>query len=735
MARHGGFGVAATVSEQTANKILRDAVLGASAGALFLPLISEQTIEGQTVSLTGVLRLEVPTIHFHDNSDGLVEVFVTFSSTAYATLNGVRYGESTFTLTASASVGLVTNIVPDSDQVVLGVDTSRLNFEQLDFMLVIGQELPHPVVLALTSSDTVALVNAFVHALPSFIVSFAMMRRDISSSHHFPFNGIHSQSIFLLYQFTLSASRVVYRVLDGAVTVGADFINADNGQSVTPTQGDVNQLVNLIDTPAEGECWTNTISQDAWEEGLPYEPYITRSGHPSGGDIAITVNMELMKSVAAIIARQMQGIWVENTTQFVTVDLGYAAFEKPLYPGVQDGLAVSLVVDNAYAGRTPAAINIQAYREVPRDAPWAQRWLMYPARVDIATPVWIDFLALGLGIMFAILVPALIPLIAMAVGFVALTVSAIVESIEDAARRHPNRIPIPGPGSGRLTGATGSVWHWSQQYASFCPSSYDTAYQAKPEAMSGPLGTIICPATWSVYDFSPIPVTFKLRDDFEAQYGLQVVLDWEVRRGDTNALLARATKQYWDAAGNGPIFEHMTPELYAVDRYNVSVRVRIQVAAQIGTIGLISSNVSISDPLDRHHKFVHWGPYSVWYLNKKDLDENGGPHVYMHVRRSRIHRVAVFARCNALKDIYRHRDDGFWVPDWQYLDELPFPVEHADRPIERAMLCDYCFFGGPDKHDLRTLENVPSLTYLRGLHSKKLKLEGWRVHSTKMQKV
>lgn len=32
---------------------------------------------------------------------------------------------------------------------------------------------------------------------------------------------------------------------------------------------------------------------------------------------------------------------------------------------------------------------------------------------------------------------------------------------------------------------------------------------------------------------------------------------------------------------------------------------------------------------------------------------------------------------------------------FQYLDELPFPV--AELNDHRAEICEYCFFGGPDK--------------------------------------
>jgi hypothetical protein len=41
-------------------------------------------------------------------------------------------------------------------------------------------------------------------------------------------------------------------------------------------------------------------------------------------------------------------------------------------------------------------------------------------------------------------------------------------------------------------------------------------------------------------------------------------------------------------------------------------------------------------------------------------------------------------------------DDGWLSPHLEYMDALPFPLE--ELVARRAAVCDYCFFGGPDKN-------------------------------------
>ena len=60
-------------------------------------------------------------------------------------------------------------------------------------------------------------------------------------------------------------------------------------------------------------------------------------------------------------------------------------------------------------------------------------------------------------------------------------------------------------------------------------------------------------------------------------------------------------------------------------------------------------------------------------------------------RYTRIHRTDPSRRC-----LFATRfPGGFTAPDIEYLDDLPFPS--SDLAHHRRRVCDYCFYGGPDK--------------------------------------
>ncbi|HET9649267.1 MAG TPA: hypothetical protein VFP34_13710 [Microlunatus sp.] len=98
-----------------------------------------------------------------------------------------------------------------------------------------------------------------------------------------------------------------------------------------------------------------------------------------------------------------------------------------------------------------------------------------------------------------------------------------------------------------------------------------------------------------------------------------------------------------------------------------------------------------SDRLDHSHPYVHWGgtvPLPAFVKTADgSLTRNGLASVD---RRSKIHRTDLPGRC-LFADAYgpvitQHPD---------YLDALPFP--ETELSLHRELVCDYCFFGGPDK--------------------------------------
>jgi hypothetical protein len=107
----------------------------------------------------------------------------------------------------------------------------------------------------------------------------------------------------------------------------------------------------------------------------------------------------------------------------------------------------------------------------------------------------------------------------------------------------------------------------------------------------------------------------------------------------------------------------------------------------VGEIWSGEQGIIIEDSLDRSHKYVQWGPHKVYFNNKGTNNE-----WWSHTRKSRIHRTALSARCKML----RANSLKFWPDYFKYSDKLPFTWEDLDQ--NRKELCEYCFFGGPDKH-------------------------------------
>ena len=162
---------------------------------------------------------------------------------------------------------------------------------------------------------------------------------------------------------------------------------------------------------------------------------------------------------------------------------------------------------------------------------------------------------------------------------------------------------------------------------------------------------------------------------------------WQLRRLDTNvtvdsidARIATAKSYRADVTVAG-----------AVAPPAMSLTCRLYRTVGSNTENLFNQTVTLraDDPLDRSHPFVHWhavvplpsfvpGPDGA-------LHKNGIPFVD---RTSTIHRTDLPGRCLFA--------DGFSpgvVPT--YLDKLPFP--ESDLVGQRHRVCDYCFFGGPDK--------------------------------------
>jgi hypothetical protein len=162
---------------------------------------------------------------------------------------------------------------------------------------------------------------------------------------------------------------------------------------------------------------------------------------------------------------------------------------------------------------------------------------------------------------------------------------------------------------------------------------------------------------------------------------------WQLRRLDSNITVDSVDAQIATAKS----YRADVTLAGATDPPPMSLTCRLYRTLGSATENRFNQTVTLraTDPIDRRHPFVHWhavvplpsfvpGPDGA-------LHKNGIPSVE---RTSKIHRTDLPWRC-----LFADQFSPDVTP--VYLDQLPFPV--TDLAGQRHRVCDYCFFGGPDK--------------------------------------
>jgi hypothetical protein len=172
---------------------------------------------------------------------------------------------------------------------------------------------------------------------------------------------------------------------------------------------------------------------------------------------------------------------------------------------------------------------------------------------------------------------------------------------------------------------------------------------------------------------------------------------WTVRRTDTNEILV--TRDTTAAGGltlelvNGPI------PFLTVQQLSLEVRVYRRLGIGATEIFLKQQYLQVVDYVDRSHPFVRWQHDASVPRVVVESDGTQTLHGYQITHRlSKIHRTAIPGRCRMLRSGSRWRlippGSTMPYPD-EYFDALPFDL--SELVEHRRQVCDYCFFGGPDK--------------------------------------
>ena len=171
---------------------------------------------------------------------------------------------------------------------------------------------------------------------------------------------------------------------------------------------------------------------------------------------------------------------------------------------------------------------------------------------------------------------------------------------------------------------------------------------------------------------------------------------WTLRRTDTNDILSSPDTQA--QASLTFSFDGTIVPFLQVSQLSIEWRVYRTLGAGTEEIYSGQQYIDITDYVDRSHPYVRWDHEVDLPIVRVEPDDSQtlvGREIIL--RHSAIHRTALPGRCRMLR---RYSLTRLLHPDQPgypliYMDDLPFPL--ADIIHNRAQLCDYCFFGGPDK--------------------------------------
>ena len=239
---------------------------------------------------------------------------------------------------------------------------------------------------------------------------------------------------------------------------------------------------------------------------------------------------------------------------------------------------------------------------------------------------------------------------------------------------------------------------------------------------------------WDVHDLNPINVVLKIPPGLFNPQDPSVLVQWIVTRPDTGEVII--SKTLGIGQGGAPVniltvsIDHASGVLQAADGFQVSCNLFRPLPGGNDQIFSSSLRIGIEDHFDRHHPYVRWGPHvkhiypgvPFWNAIPPKAHEVGVGWG-RDVRESRIHRTDFWSggrRC-LVADISGSMGKRPKKPrgaynynkapqartlnyPWTYLDRLPVSLDEVrqNRELARGILCDYCFFGGPTKTQLRS---------------------------------
>jgi hypothetical protein len=317
----------------------------------------------------------------------------------------------------------------------------------------------------------------------------------------------------------------------------------------------------------------------------------------------------------------------------------------------------------------------------PREEVWFESTNVH---VDINRPWW-AYLASTLGVLFTF-------------GIGALVVEAIVDMVR-------NNIA-----TGISAGGGATIAERVQEFT-FAGTTEPTfrlrieTYELHPEGIYAgmtlrpqiPAASLDGPTFVPVEQALTTALRYRVKPPFDAHPDDPMLsVRWTVRRPDTNAIIRTVDLQARQALQLDLTGE---PALLAAPELRIECRVYSRSGSITTDLFSASAALRVVDVLDRTHPYVSWNHHVYAPVVRVEPD---GSHTQLGFkltqRISNLHRTAVPGRCRMVSRYSSKVGRGPGTSGFdhlEYFDALPFP--DAEIVARRARLCDYCFFGGPDK--------------------------------------
>ena len=642
MSNWAGFAVVAEVRQTAVNQTLR---IYHAADLVPNPVTDSSSFpnpigSGQATVGWG-LFLDAPQVVF---SSGFGD-YIALNLRLHGTITVTVPNQGTATRTSVATTTIL--VRPALDVVAGGVVVRpRLDdvvINSLALTVINGPPFPASAVTIVTSPAALAALTQLVRANLGQINSLAppLLAPTIVQ---FGFGNM------------VELKRLTYRVLDGALAVAID-VNPKGVQ--LSTSGSTSQIVDFLGV----------------------------------GDIAVCVNPAMLAVIQRAIKPQIQAALDDANTGVVLDDLLIVPMPDHLLIA---GHATKDIFGAGFSFRVKPKLGTPGGTESWVDEYGTYHEYSWPGSSDLWIDVWdvqLDeelpwYIWLGIIAGSFILAPA--------APVVGLAVSSIIESIRNNIIHqieHHAESAVGESATQRITlpGTSGPDVDFVLREVQASELGLQTRVEFNPRGHAGIEG----PFSMDVADIAFLPPVYRLHDAtlrWHPQDPL-VRVTWQVRRLDTNEVVLQRTSQLTDANARVIGFFLGVPPLNQVDEFSIQCRVVRTLGGPAEQLLNVTMKLRIGDSLDRSRPYVHWS-HSVWVpqvvVHPDGTHEKKGWDV--EHRQSAVHRTAVPGRCQFAARF------GVRKSDLKYLDQLPFGPEALEA--RRDELCEYCFYGGPDKDGL-----------------------------------